>query len=34
MNLLVFDFPGVTSQHDDQLCPSLNHESIFHLPVL
>ena len=24
MNLLVFDFPGVTSQHYDQLCRRLN----------
>ena len=25
MKLLVFDFPGITSQHYDQLCCSLNH---------
>jgi hypothetical protein len=25
MNLLVFDFPGDTSQQYDQLCRSLNH---------
>lgn len=24
MNLLVFDFPGVTSQHYDQLCRRLD----------
>lgn len=25
MQMLIFDFPGVTSQQDDQLCRTLNH---------